>query len=190
MGVRRGDKYGIYLVPLEPRPERIKYTHTMEWKIRLHRKMQIRFFFQTKRAFQRMKRSGTRVRASRGYGVPEWGESMCPRSRMVTFNATPEEIRLSRRYWLNCFEKSKEIYWWLVALPPARYTWWLNLYLNRLIVTTEIADEELERYERAERVFNGPPDPERPLYFQQDAKPSEAEAVQRCVEGDSLLAAL
>lgn len=156
-----------------PPPQAVAVTSTLAWKIKSIEKMRCSFFFQAKKSSILFKRPGRRAKISRGYGVPEKLEYICRGSGMVIAVPLPHEVKFYRKYWYNCWQKSKEIYWWLCDLPPSRYNYRLHLYLVQLLFTGRPLPREINRYEKARADQNGKPDPDRSLHIYEKSNPGE-----------------
>ena len=164
-------KYKIHLMEAFPRerPQPEKPQSSLAWKTKTLERMRVLMFFQAKKSLILLKRPGHRVKVTRGYGAPRRLEYLCSMSAMIIVKPGLEEIRLARKYWYECYEKSREIYWWLQSLEPECYNRTLHLYLFRLAVTGFPCKREKARYEKAKACSNGKPDPDRPLYFLKSA---------------------
>jgi len=160
-------KYKILLTPTEEYIEKVATPiySTLAWRQAALSRMKMWMFFQVKKSLIYVKRRGSRAKISRGYGVPRQLEYICPRFSVVAVPPTPEESRIYRAYWMRCYEKSKEIYWWLQTVEPSAYNRDLHWFLKSIIVAPFPVIQEAERYGKSLSLQNGIPDPDRPLHF-------------------------
>lgn len=122
-----------------------------EWKRKSFLYLKIYFYYQSIKARLQLQKNSFKHYYVDGYFVPQAGQFFCPRTGMRAIQSEiPEVIQLHRKYWARVAQATDRINEFLDSISFEDLSYWVYLYLRRLIIIPNLYSWEFERYAEAQ----------------------------------------